>query len=117
MYMAEKMETNNIKNINMWNDTTTTITNMDIPSYTSMVKKTKKDNITLENITEIMLCQIPGVSSVISQNIVKKYSSLGKLLDAFKENPGCLNNMTYTVHRTPSSQNLTVGLNHGIRMH
>lgn len=97
MYMAEKMETNESKNVKMWNDILTINPNMDIPSYTSVVKKTKKDNITPENITEIMLCQIPGVSSVISQNIVKKYNSLGKLLDAFKENPNCLNNMTYTL--------------------
>jgi crossover junction endonuclease MUS81 len=90
MYMAEKMETNESKNIKMWNDITT-----NIPSYTSVVKKVKKENVTPENITEIILCQIPGVSSVISENIVKKYNSLGKLLDAFKENPDCLNNMTY----------------------
>ena len=32
--------------------------------YCSVIKKVKKENVTPENIGEIMLCQIPGVSSV-----------------------------------------------------
>lgn len=39
--------------------------------YSSFVKKTKKDNITGDNIGEIMLCQIPGVSSAAAQELLK----------------------------------------------
>ena len=37
--------------------------NISDKDYCSVVKKVKKDNITTENIGEIMLCQIPGISS------------------------------------------------------
>ena len=36
------------------------------PKYCSVVKQVKKDNITPENIGEIMLCQIPGISPTVA---------------------------------------------------
>jgi ERCC4-type nuclease len=41
--------------------------------YVSVVKKVKKENITPDNIAEIMLCQIPGISSVTAVAIMDKF--------------------------------------------
>ena len=44
-------------------------------NYNSVIKKVKKDNITPENIGEIILSQIPGISNVISKAIKPQYPS------------------------------------------
>jgi ERCC4-type nuclease len=49
-------------------------------NYVHVVKRVKKDNITPENIGEIMLCQIPGISSVTAIAIMEKYKSLSNLI-------------------------------------
>ena len=61
--------------------------------YCSVVKKVKKENITPENIGEIMLCQIPGISSVTAIAIMKKYSTILNLIAELQENPNCLNDI------------------------
>ena len=48
--------------------------------YAHVIKRVKKDNITPENIGEIMLCQIPGISSVTAIAIMEKYKSLSNLI-------------------------------------
>ena len=58
--------------------------------YCSVVKKVKKDNITANNIGEIMLCQIPTISSVTAIAIMKQFGTFPKLLDALRENPDAL---------------------------
>lgn len=59
-------------------------------NYCTVVKKVKKENVTAENIAEIMLCQIPGISSTNAIAIMKNFSSLSDLIDKLKENPNCL---------------------------
>ena len=63
--------------------------------YCSVVKKVKKDNITSENIAQIILCQIPGISSVSAIAIMSQFRSLVHLLDSLKENPACLDQIQY----------------------
>lgn len=58
--------------------------------YCTVVKKTKKDNITENNISEIMLCQIPGISSVTAIAIMKHFSNISDLIYKLHENPNCL---------------------------
>ena len=58
--------------------------------YCAVVRKTKKDNITENNISEIMLCQIPGISSVTAIAIMKHFSSIADLIYKVNENPECL---------------------------
>ena len=58
--------------------------------YCSVVKKTKKDNITENNISEIMLCQIPGISSVTAIAIMKHFSNITDMIYKVNENPECL---------------------------
>lgn len=71
----------------------TTCTDKD---YVSVVKKIKKDNITPDNIGEIMLCQIPGISSVTSVAIMSKFKTLPNLITQIQENENCLKDISYT---------------------
>lgn len=61
--------------------------------YCSVVKKVKKDNITIDNIGEIMLCQIPGVSSTSALAILSKFKTLPNLIQNIKEDDNCLNDI------------------------
>ena len=61
--------------------------------YCSVVKKVKKDNVTPENIGEIMLCQIPGISSASALAILAEYKTLPNLIKRINEEPECLNNI------------------------
>jgi ERCC4-type nuclease len=64
--------------------------------YVSVVKKVKKENITPGNIGEIMLCQIPGISSITALAIMEKYGTLSNLMKELDTNPECLNGICYT---------------------
>ena len=64
--------------------------------YVSVVKKIKKDNITPNNIGEIMLCQIPGISSITSVAIMDKFKTLPNLISQIQENENCLKDISYT---------------------
>jgi ERCC4-type nuclease len=56
--------------------------------YCEVVKKVKKENITKENMGEIILCQIPGISSITAIAIMKYVdNSLIKLIDILKTSP------------------------------
>jgi len=64
--------------------------------YVNVVKKVKKDNITPENIGSIMLCQIPGVSSVTALAIMEKYKTLSNLMKDLQINKDCLKEIAST---------------------
>jgi hypothetical protein len=64
--------------------------------YVAVIKKIKKENITTENIGEIMLCQIPGVSSVTALAIMGKFKNLPNLIKEMELNNNCLDNISYT---------------------
>ena len=70
--------------------------------YISLVKKVKKENITIENIDEIMLCQIPGVSSTTAISIIKEFKTLSNLIKCLEENRECLNNISNTNNKGQS---------------
>jgi len=80
---------NNIDNIDLSNNNSTLTSS----NYCSVVKKVKKDNITPENIGEIILCQIPGISSTIAMAIMKKYNGFSHFIDELKKNPQCIENI------------------------
>ena len=87
--MARKIDKNNVKGI-------LPHTNCEqITPYANVVKKIKKDNITTENISQIMLCQIPGVSTVTSTAIFAKFGTIKKLITSIEENPDCMNDLSY----------------------
>jgi ERCC4-type nuclease len=64
--------------------------------YVNVIKKVKKENITNENIDEIMLCQIPGISAVTALTIIEKYKSLANLIKELENDQDCLKNISGT---------------------
>jgi ERCC4-type nuclease len=66
-------------------------------NYVSVVKRVKKENITEDNIGELMLCQIPGVSDVTALAIMTKYKTIPELISNLKENKQCLEDIRSNV--------------------
>jgi ERCC4-type nuclease len=64
--------------------------------YCSVIKKVKKENVTTGNIGEIMLCQIPSISSVTALAILAEFKTLPNLIENIKKDGTCLKNITYT---------------------
>lgn len=64
--------------------------------YVNVIKKVKKENITTDNIGEIMLCQIPGISSVTALAIMEQYKSLPNLIKELETNNDCLKDISST---------------------
>jgi ERCC4-type nuclease len=71
-------------------------TNDDDKNYVSVVKKIKKDNITPDNIGEIMLCQIPGISSVTAIAIITKYKTIANLIKELELDNDTMKDLSYT---------------------
>lgn len=69
-------------------------------------KRVKKDNITPENIGEIMLAQIPNVSCASALAIMKKFSTMAALLTALQTDPASLNDIT-VINKTGQPKKLT----------
>ena len=64
--------------------------------YVGVVKKVKKDNITPDNIGEIMLCQIPGISSVTALAVMEKYKTIPNLIKELELNNESMKDLSYT---------------------
>uniref|UniRef100_A0A6C0DQW7 ERCC4 domain-containing protein n=1 Tax=viral metagenome TaxID=1070528 RepID=A0A6C0DQW7_9ZZZZ len=76
-------------------NTLISLTQSSPPNYCTVVKKVKKENVTPDNIGEIVLCQIPGISSTTAITIMKQFTTFPKLMSALAENPNVLDNITY----------------------
>lgn len=78
------------------------------PSYCSVlkVKQVKCENITPQNIGEIMLCNIPGVSSKTAAAIMKQYPTLRALMEALQAcgSGDCLDDIRLETNRKLSKQ-------------
>ena len=57
------------------------------------VKKEKNGNITPDNIGEIMLCTIPGISSKTAIVIMKEFKTINGLIKSLENDGHCLNNI------------------------
>jgi ERCC4-type nuclease len=105
IHMADKIDRNFMKGILPWylippgeplantfvpSDSTdtpveqSTTTLAENPSYSGFVKKVKKENITPDNMGEILLCQIPGISSLYAQAILKAFGGFSGILAKIK---------------------------------
>ena len=62
-------------------------------TYSNVVKTSKKSNITTENINEIMLIQIPGISIQVAKSLMVKFKTIIELTNALKENNKCLDSI------------------------
>ena len=74
-------------------------------SYSTTLKRTKKNNITPENIGEIMLSQIPNVSTSVAITIMDKYKTLKNLMDVLSLDKNALDNIK-TVNKTGQSRKI-----------
>jgi ERCC4-type nuclease len=79
---------------------------LDTVGYCSVlkVKQIKCENITPQNIGEIMLCNIPGVSSKTAAAIVKQYPTLRALMEALATSENCLADIRLETQRKLSKQ-------------
>jgi crossover junction endonuclease MUS81 len=92
LWMACKLERDFQKGKTLFYHTPTD-NSVDAPQplpYCSVVKKVKKDNVTPENIAEIILCQIPGISSHTAVAVMKQYNTFSNLIDVVRTNPQSL---------------------------
>ena len=69
---------------------------IDNQSYVDVIKAEKKSNVTTNNIGEVMLRQIPGVSANYAKVIMEKYNSLIDLICDLQEDSDALKGITYT---------------------
>jgi ERCC4-type nuclease len=58
--------------------------------YCSVVKVAKKANITRDNIGQLMLMQIPGISSTISGEIMRPFATFAAFIDHLRTDPAYL---------------------------
>ena len=70
-------------------------TDKETDNYCSVVKKVKKENITPDNIGEILLSQIPGISNVSPIAIMLQFKTFPNLILKINEDYACLKNITY----------------------
>lgn len=77
------------------NTSSESVTNPNNPeNYCTVVKKVKKENVTKENMGEILLCQIPGISSQTAIAIMQfSNHSFLQLLETLKTDPKSLENI------------------------
>lgn len=61
--------------------------------YSDCIKSSKKSNITINNILEIMLLQIPGVCPAAAQVIADTFGTIKQLINNLENNPECLNHI------------------------
>ena len=63
--------------------------------YSEVIKKSKKSNITPNNIGEIMLSNIPSVSSKTAIAIMEKYKTIKNLITCLENDQECLKDFKY----------------------
>jgi ERCC4-type nuclease len=64
-------------------------------SYSGFVKAIKKENITQDNISEIMLCQIPGISSVYAKAVLTFFNGFSNMIEKVKNKSANFDNIMY----------------------
>jgi ERCC4-type nuclease len=78
---------------------------VDEAKYSAMLtKRTKKENITQQNIGEVMLSQIPYVSNTVAAAVMQKFTTMSQLLDALKTDKTVLNDIMVLPSTTSSSK-------------
>ena len=70
--------------------------------YVNVMKKTKKEHITRENIGEIFLSQIPSISSVTACAIMKKGKNISNLIQSIEKDKDFLKDISYLDYKGKS---------------
>jgi ERCC4-type nuclease len=82
-------------------------------SYAYTVKKVKKENVRPDNIGEIVLSQIPGISSVSAAAIMSKCGSIRRLIDEMREDPTYLDDIR-TITKAGVSRKLSAPIKRAV---
>lgn len=64
-------------------------------NYTEVIKSVKKDNVTKENIGEIMLMQIPGISATLAKAVLSHFNNFQEFIEKINKDVSCINELTY----------------------
>jgi ERCC4-type nuclease len=71
--------------------------------YCNVVKACKKANVTKENIGQMMLMQIPGISSTIANELMRPFGSFIEFVDHIRATPEYLNTVTINKRKIGSN--------------
>jgi ERCC4-type nuclease len=71
--------------------------------YCNVVKACKKANVTKENIGQMMLMQIPGISSTIANELMRPFSSFIEFVDHIRATPEYLTTVTINKRKIGSN--------------
>jgi len=71
--------------------------------YCNVVKACKKANVTKENIGQMMLMQIPGISSTIANELMRPFSGFIEFVDHIRATPEYLNTVTINKRKIGSN--------------
>jgi len=87
------------------------------PNSCSILTKKKNNQINKENISEYMLCQIPGISTTISRVLLEKWKTIHNIFSELEENPNLFETFTYVKDNKTKTlnKNTIVSLNHFLR--
>jgi Fanconi anemia group M protein len=87
------------------------------PITNSIVSKKKNSQITKENISELMICQIPGISTTTSRILLTKFNSLQDIMNELNTNTSLFEDFTYLKDDKPKklNKNIIEVLNHFLR--
>ena len=69
--------------------------NTTIPITNTMLTKKKNSQITKENISELMLCQIPGISTTTSRIILNQFNTIQDIILELNMNPMLFEEFVY----------------------
>ena len=72
----------------------------------TIVVKQKNTNITRDNVSIFMLCQIPSVSHVTATILIDNYKHISSLLEEMKQNPTLLEDFEYINPKTNKPKKL-----------
>ena len=64
-------------------------------NYTEVIKSVKKDNVTKENIGEIMLMQIPGISATLAKAVLSHFNNFQEFIEKINKDASCIDELTY----------------------
>jgi len=78
--------------------------------YCNVVKVSKKANITKDNIGQMILMQIPGISSTIANEIMQPFKSFIEFLDHIRANSDYLEKLTITDKKRKLGSNVVKGI-------
>jgi ERCC4-type nuclease len=83
----------------------------------TIVSKKKNSQITKENISELMLCQIPGISTTTSRVLLSKFETIQQIIYELKDNDMLFEEFTYLKENKSKklNKNIIESLNHFLR--